>query len=91
MDATQNDSLTKRLRNTESKHRINDECRIKFVSKSGIKLKDVLKRKHILGKPCSDNDGKSCVNSNGEPIKRSECRKNRVSYMCKCKTCGVAG
>ena len=69
VDATPNDSLIKRLRSTESKYRISDKCRIKFVSKSGIKLKNVLKRKHVVEEQCSNDDGMPCVNSNGEPIK----------------------
>ena len=44
VEATPDDKLLRMLRKTEHKHQIQG-FRIKFVSKSGIKLKDILKRK----------------------------------------------
>ena len=87
VEATPGDKLLKMLKETESKFRISDDFRIKFVTKAGIKLKSVLQRKSIISKTCEDNGGNPCVMSNGEGIQTYKCRQNRVNYYAKCKTC----
>ena len=91
VDATPGDKLFKMLKDTESKFRISDEFRIKFVTKAGVKLKSVLQRQSISDKTCNDNKGRPCVSSNGNSIKTQVCRKNRVNYFTKCKTCELQG
>ena len=91
VEATPGDKLLKMLQETESKFRISDNFRIKFVSKAGVKLKNVLVRKSTKEVPCSDNDGKPCVISDGQDISTQQCRKNRINYFAKCKTCDLQG
>ena len=45
VETTENDIFLKRFKATETVHMIRDAQRIKFVSKSGIKLKHLLERK----------------------------------------------
>ena len=89
--ATPGDKLLKMIKETESKHRVSDEFRIKFVSKAGTKLKNVLQRKSIREKTCEDKDGRPCVTSDGEGIKTHKCMQNRINYFAKCKTCAEQG
>ena len=89
--ATPGDKLLKMLKETESKFRIRDDFRIKFVSKAGMQLKSVLQRKSIRNKTCDSNDGRPCVTSDGEGIKTLKCRQNRINYFAKCKTCDLYG
>ena len=77
------------LRNTESKHMISEDFRIKFVPKAGVKLKSILKRKTITNETCISKDGKPCVVSDGNGIQTHKCRQIRVNYFAKCKSCDL--
>ena len=63
VDATPEDRLLKMFKDTESKHRISEKCRIKFVTKSGIKLKNILTKNNNVKKECTDKDGNPRVNT----------------------------
>ena len=54
VETTKNDIFLKRFKETEAIHKIRDAQRIKFVSKSGIKLKHLLERKDQFSSQCSD-------------------------------------
>ena len=45
VDATPGDELLKLCRNIESQHQISDVDRIKFVSKTGTKLGNIVQRR----------------------------------------------
>ena len=91
VDATPGDKLLKMLRHTESQFMVDENYRIKFVSKVGMKLGSILKSKNILDKTCSDMDGSPCVITDNKGIKNSKCKQNRVNYYAKCKTCDLKG
>ena len=69
VEATENDKLLKMFKETEETHKISESQRIKFVSKSGIKLKHILERKDPFSSQCIDNECKPCVNTVGRDIK----------------------
>ena len=51
--------------------RISDNNRIKFVAKSGVKVKHIVQRKNPFRKACNENDGLPCVSSkdnNSKPL-----------------------
>ena len=91
VDATPDDKLLKMLKYTEEKHMINEDFRIKFVSKAGRKLKDLFQCKSMSNKTCEGNNDKPCVNSNGKGIQSHLCKQNRVSYYAKCLSCKDEG
>ena len=91
VETTKNDIFLKRFKETEAIHKIRDAQRIKFVSKSGIKLKHLLERKDPFSSLCNDIECKPCVNTNGRSQRNSNCRKNNVCYEAKCRTCEVEG
>ena len=79
------------FRETESKFKICDNFRIKFVPKAGVKLKHILQRNTMKAKTCNDYDGNPCVISNGKGIMTHKCTQNRVNYFAKCQTCDFQG
>ena len=76
VDATPGDKLLKMFRETEDKYRISDECRIKFVAKSGIKLKHILVKKDPFENYC---DCKPYLNALAGGITKPNCKKNRIT------------
>ena len=52
VEATPDDKLIKMIRHTESMHKISETQRIKFVSKSGVKLVNLLQRKDPFEQNC---------------------------------------
>ena len=79
----------KTLKHIEDRHKISDQDRIKFVSKSGIKLKDLIQRKDPINSQCDGLDCKPCENKvNGEA---SNCRAMNVTYKAQCNICKQAG
>ena len=90
-EATPEDKLLKMLKETEHKHRISDKHRIKFVTKSGIKLKHLLERKDPFMSECGDNECNPCVNSKSKSGKTLNCKKNRVCYEARCRNCEKEG
>ena len=45
VEATKDDKLLKMFKDTEEKYKVSEEFRIKFVPKSGVKLKDLITKK----------------------------------------------
>ena len=91
VNATPGDKLIKMFRETESKFKISDNFRIKFVPKAGVKLKHIFQSNTMKEKTCNDFDGNPCVISNGKGIMTHKCTQNRVNYFAKCQTCGFQG
>ena len=67
VDATPGDKLLKRVRETDTMYpmAISDDCRIKFVTKSGMKLKNIVQRKNPFTKTCGADDCIPCASSSG--------------------------
>ena len=84
VDSTPGDKLLKKLRETEQKHKISESMRIKFVSKSGIKLINKFEKKDPFQKPCDSVKCKPCDPTNEGKREFSNCRSNNISYMAKC-------
>ena len=91
VEATPEDRLLKMLKETEDKYRISEKHRIKFVTKSGIKLKHLLERKDPFSSKCKESDCYPCENSNVNPQQTINCRKNRVCYEVSCRNCDKEG
>ena len=91
VDATPGDTLLKMLRNTEERFKISSECRIKFVSKAGQKLVNLVKRKDPFAKNCTNNDCPPCENLSPEHKVLTRCKVDNVTYQGICKTCGDKG
>ena len=51
-----NDELLKLFRCIENTHKISDQHRIEFVSKSGVKLSNVVKKKNSFQMDCKDDE-----------------------------------
>ena len=90
VDATPGDELLKMFKHIECKYRISDQHRIKFVSKSGMKLANVLQKRDPF--PVNCNDAK-CVpskaaNSKGKIV---NCKKANICYKVECQTCKDKG
>ena len=85
MDATPGDKLIKMLKETESKFRVSDNCRIKFVSKSGVKLVNLLQRTDPFQMNCKSNC-KPCEYAEKEG-KLSICHREGVCYESKYEDC----
>ena len=79
------------LKETESIHKISDEYRIKFVSKSGIKLKHILEKRDPFQSRCDESNCKPCESATFKKHKQYACRKNRVCYEAKCRNCEIQG
>ena len=60
------------------------------MSKSGVKLSNVVKKKNPFQMNCQDNECKPAVEaeSNGKVV---QCKTDNVSYMATCKTCESEG
>ena len=91
VDATPGDTLLKKLKETEDKHKISEDCRIKLVSKSGNKLVHLLEKKDPFAKKCNEIDCPPCESLGDEVRKTSKCRVDNVTYRGTCKTCEVEG
>ena len=83
VEASEGDELVKILRKTEDTHRISDDIRIKIVSKTRTKLKDLLVRKDPFEKNCTKYDCNMCKNSGRK--NPTKCRKQNVTYQSKCQ------
>ena len=89
VEATPDDKLIKMLRETESKCRISNKSRIKFVSKTGVKVVNLLQRKDPFEKNCESNC-KPCESADKKG-KLSNCHKSGVYYEGKCDKCDMKG
>ena len=85
VDSSENDELVRILKETEDKHRVSDDIRIKIVSKSGTKLKDIFVKKDPFAENCDKRDCMVCSKNGGS--KHMKCRKQNVTYESKCVTC----
>ena len=54
VETTPNDKLLKLCKNIESKFKISDKERIKFVSKTGTKLGNIVQKRNPFEENCSD-------------------------------------
>ena len=90
IDATPGDELLKLCKNIENNHRISDTDRIKFVSKTGIKLGSVVQKRDPFKENCSDE---KCVPSkNGKDNNKVvNCKKSNIVYQAECLTCKSKG
>ena len=88
VEATPGDELLKMLRETEEKFKISDNHRIKFISKSGMKLGQMLQRKDPFLKVC---DCKPSINAFEKTGKIIDCKKNNVHYEAACRKCNENG
>ena len=91
VEATEDDELLKMFKETEAKHKISENHRIKFVTKSGIKLKHLVEKKDPFSKECNGNDCQPCVSSREKSKKPSNCKKNRICYEARCRKCDEEG
>ena len=91
VDATPNDELIKMLRNTEKRYMIDENHRIKFVSKVGMKLIHMFQRKDPFQVNCTTDDCNPCAVLKENPGELSNCKTNNVCYSAKCKTCEDKG
>ena len=89
VEATPGDELLKTLKHIEEMHKISDQDRIKFVSKSGVKLINLVQRKDPFNSQCDGKNCKPCENKGND--KPSNCRTQNVTYSAKCKTCENEG
>ena len=90
VEATPGDSLLKLLKHTEEKFKISNDIRIKFVSKSGQKLLNLMKKKDPFAKNCDSNDCPPCENTETK-TKITRCKIDNVTYQGICKTCEDKG
>ena len=88
VEATPGDKLLKMMRETEDKYRISNDHRIKFVSKAGTKLVNLVERRNPFEAKCKKNECPVCDNSD-KP--KTNCMTNNVCYEAKCKTCEQKG
>ena len=91
VDPTPGDTLIKMLRQTENTHRIADNMRIKFVSKSGSKLIHKFQKRDPFKGACGRHDCQPCASSNDNNSEISNCRSNNVTYSAQCVECEKGG
>ena len=89
VEATPDDKLIRMIRRTEDKHRISDHQRIKFVSKSGVKLVNLLQRKDPFEENCKD--GCAPCEDATKRHRLSHCHRTGVHYEAKCVDCDNRG
>ena len=87
--ATPGDTLLKVFKLIEVKSKISEQDRIKFVSKSGTKLSDLVKTKDPFSSLCTILTNKPCVE--GMSSNFTSCRKMNINYEAKCNPCDLQG
>ena len=87
VESTPNSELLKMLRNTEQKFMIDEDCRIKFVEKSGTKLINKISLADPFRNNCDDSECLACYNT----PQYSHCRKANVGYSLVCNLCEMRG
>ena len=90
VDATPSDKLLKLFRHIEDKFKISDQHRINFVSKTGMKLVNIVQKRDPFPTNCNDP---KCVPSEVAKStgKYVNCKKVNVCYKVECKTCKMKG
>ena len=91
VEATEGDKLLKMLKETEDKFRIDDNIRIKLVSKTGPKLVQMFHKKDPFKMDCGESDCVPCTQSIKFQEDPPNCRKNNVAYMAQCRNCESKG
>ena len=91
VEATEGDKLLKMLKETEDRFRIDDNIRIKLVSKTGPKLIQMFHKKDPFKVTCGESDCVPCVQSVKFQEDPPNCRKNNIAYMAQCKKCESIG
>ena len=89
VEATPGDKLLKSLKHIEEENKISDKDRIKFVSRSGTKLINVLQKRDPFNSQCDKIDCKPCEDK-GEN-ESSHCKTQNVTYSAQCKVCEMEG
>ena len=72
VEATPGDKLLKSLKHIEEENKISDKDRIKFVSRSGTKLINLLQKKDPFNSQCDRNNCKPCEDR--EENEPSQCK-----------------
>ena len=90
VESTPGDKLLKMLRNTEEKHMIAKNKRLKAVSKSGTKLINMLQKNDPFQQNCKKPDCQPCKQAENSG-KLTDCRKVNVTYESKCNNCDKEG
>ena len=90
VDATPGDKLLKIFKHIENIHRISDQDRIKFVSKSGIRLSNIVQKRDPFLSNCKDKNCRpsSTAIATGKVL---NCKKTNICYMVECLTCKHSG
>ena len=88
VEATPDSELIRKLKETENKHKIDDENRIKFVEKCGTKIMNLVSIADPFRKNCPPE--KDCLPCRGNTT-FSNCRKTDVGYQMWCKICKSRG
>ena len=91
IEATPGDRLLRMIRETEEKHMIGNDQRIKIISKSGTKLVHLLEKKDPFAQNCIPDKCPVCDSLDSTEGKFSNCMTNNVCYEVKCKTCDSKG
>ena len=87
VEATPGDTLLKMIRETEEKHKISENMRIKIVSKSGTKLSNLLEKRNPFAENCKSYDCPPCASINQNSSELSHCMVNNTCCEVTCKTC----
>ena len=87
VEATPNSELVRKLRETEEKHKIDDNKRIKFIEKCGKKIIDEIRIADPFRTNCKEPDCLACKHSE----EYSNCRKSNVGYTLQCELCKSRG
>ncbi len=94
VECTPEEKLIKMLKDTEERFMVASNKRIKFVSKTGTKLVNLLQRKNPFEENCDKGDCQPCrqaESSESDKGKLTKCRKMNVAYVGKCGNCEKQG
>ena len=91
VEATPGDKLIKMLKATEEKYMIAEDKRIRFVSRSGSKIVNILEKKNPFEENCNEKDCAPCNTLEPSENQLSRCRVDNIKYQGKSKTCEIEG
>ena len=87
VDATPNSELLNMLKATEELYKIDEDKRVKFVEKPGMKIINRVSLTDPFRKNCIEEDCLSCKGSNFY----TNCRRFNIGYSLVCKLCEERG
>ena len=90
VEASPGDKLLKLFRQIENTHKISEDFRIKFVSKSGVKLSNIVSKKDPFFTNCEDENCIPAKNATNEG-RKLDCKKMNICYKAECKDCKLNG